>query len=75
MSREEEYSLEGLLTYGEMLNTLKNMKNDKSPVSDRFTVEFLKVFWMKLGHFIVRSVNHAYTIGSLSVTRKQGIIT
>lgn len=32
--------LEGKITYSEALETLKNMKNDKSPGSDGFTAEF-----------------------------------
>lgn len=32
--------LEGKTTYSEALETLKNMKNDKSPGSDGFTAEF-----------------------------------
>ncbi len=36
------------------------MKNDKSPGSDGFTAEFFKVFWNKLGPFIVRSINYTF---------------
>jgi hypothetical protein len=35
----------------------------------------LKVFWNKIGHFIVRSINYAFNEGNLSITQKQGIIT
>ena len=42
---------------------------------DAFTAEFFKFFWVDLGKFIVKSVNYAYKIGSLSVTQNQGIIT
>ena len=36
---------------------------------------FLKVFWGKIGHFVVRSLNYGFIKGELSVTQKQGIIT
>ena len=42
------------------------MKNNKSPGSDGFTSEFLK---------FIGSLNYGYSLGSLSVTQKQGIIT
>ena len=51
------------------------MKNDKSPGSDGFTVEFFKYFWIDLGNFILRSLNFGYNNGILSVAQKQGIIT
>ena len=51
------------------------MSNNKSPGSDGFSSEFLKMFWKELGHFIVRSLNYGYDCGELSITQKQGIIT
>ena len=67
--------LEGLLTLEEISCTLKNMKNGKSPGLSGFSAEFFKVFWKQLGVFVLRSLNHGYTIGELSITQKQGIIT
>ena len=67
--------LEGILSLQEVSLTLKHMKNDKSPGSDGFSANFFKVFWKKLGGFVVRSINYSYNIGSLSITQKQGIIT
>ena len=67
--------LEGKLTYEEAGNTLKHMSNNKSPGSDGFSSEFFKIFWNKLGHFVVRSLNYGYEVSELSSTQKQGIIT
>jgi Reverse transcriptase (RNA-dependent DNA polymerase) len=75
LSQSEKDSLEGLLTYSEMLLSLKKMSNYSSPGSSGFTAAFYKVFWTKIGHFLVRSINHAFTTGELSITQKQGIIT
>ena len=72
---EESIQLEGNITYSEATNTLKAMKNNKSPGSDGFTTEFLKFFWKDIGHFVVRSINFGYDSGELSNTQKQGIIT
>lgn len=75
LNDSEGEKLEGKITYDEALAVLKNMSNNKSPGSDRFTAEFLKMFWNNLGYFIIRSLNWDYEIGELSSTQKQGIIT
>ena len=75
LSDLQAQKLEGQITYSEASETLNKMKNNKSPGSDGFTVEFLKVFWKKLGHFIVRSINFGFLNKELSITQKQGIIT
>ena len=66
--------IQGLLTYDEMSKTLYRMKNNKSPGSDGFSSDFFKCFWVKLGFFVLRSINHGYLTGELSTTQKQGII-
>lgn len=71
----ETQKIEGNLTYTEMLNSLKRMKNNTSPGNDGFTVEFFKFFWNDIGILLVRSINYAFSIGELSATQKQGVIT
>ena len=53
----------------------KKMKNNKSPGSDGFSVEFFKFFYKDIIVFIGRAINEGYRLGKLSVTQKQGIIT
>ena len=52
LTNQAAEQLEGEISYSELLNALKNMKNDKSPGLDGFTVEFFKFFWLDLGNFI-----------------------
>lgn len=72
---EEQLTLEGEITYAELLNSLKHANNNKSPGSDGFTMEFFKFFWKDLGSFMLRSLNYGYLTNELSVTQKEGIIT
>ena len=75
LSDKDSKELEGEILYSEYGFALKNMKNNKSPGLDGFTVEFFKFFWTDIGHFILQSLNYGYRNGSLSITQKQGVIT
>ena len=74
LSDNQKYSLEGEITLEELKSTLKDMKNDKSPGSDGFSVEFYKFFFSDIGIFLLRSINEGFKSGEFSVTQKQGII-
>ena len=75
LSDQEKDSLEGLITYPEATNFLRNMNNDRSPGSDGFSAELFKFFWKKIGTSVVRSLNYGFKEGKLSVTQREGIIT
>lgn len=75
LSDKDSQDLEGEILYSELAFALKNMKNNKSPGLDGFTVEFFKFFWVDIGLFILKSLNYGYRTGSLSITQKQGVIT
>ena len=71
---QQSEDLEGLITYEEASEVLKNMKNGKSPGTDGMTVDFFKFFWKDLGHFIVKSLNEGFKTGKMSITQREGII-
>jgi hypothetical protein len=52
LSDEQTNSLEGNLSFKECGESLKLMKNGKSPASDGFTVDFYKFFWNDIGAFV-----------------------
>ena len=51
------------------------MKNDKSPGSDGFSVNFYKLFWPLIGQFVVDSLNYGYRKGFLSPEQSRSVIT
>ena len=51
LTLQEKTFLEGEITSAEARFALKNMKNYKSPGSNGFTADFLKLFWLLLGSF------------------------
>ena len=49
---------------------------DKSPDEDGFTPEFYIEFLFRiLGEDLVRSLNHAYENGELSISQRRGVIS
>ena len=66
--------LEGELSIDEVHQALINIKNNKSPGLDGYTVEFFKHFWKELHIFLVRYLNSAYSSG-MSYTQKLGVIS
>ena len=56
LTNGESLILDQPLQYGEYLPSLKKMSNHSSPGSSGFTVAFHKLFWIDIGHFLVRSL-------------------
>ena len=72
---KERMEMQNVVTMEEAGKVLNNMKNDKSPGSDGFSVNFFKFFWKDLGVYLVRSINYGLQAGKLSTTQTQGLIT
>ena len=67
--------LEGPLTYEECKEALSSFSENKSPGEDGFTAEFYIKFFDILGEDLVRSLNHAFEKGELSISQRRGVIT
>ena len=50
---KERMEMQKVVTMEEACKVLNNMKNDKSPGSDGFSVNFFKFFWKDLGVYLV----------------------
>lgn len=57
------------------VNVLNDMKLNKSPGNDGFTVEFYVTFWPVLGETLVETLNESYEREKLTTSQKQGVIT
>ena len=68
-------SLDGNLSFKECGESLKLMKNVKSPGSDGFTVDFYRFFWKDIGAFVFWSLYFSYETGHFSQFQTQGVIT
>ena len=74
LTLQEKAQLEGGITLNEASFAPKNLKNNKSPGSHGFTAEFVKLFLLQLGTFVVKSLNNGFMKSELSPTQKEGVI-
>ena len=75
LPEEVALELEGEISIQELYHCLRNMKNNKSPGTDGFTVEFYKFFWKDIKSIILNSLNGAFRSGLLSTMQREGVIT
>ena len=75
LTEEESAQMENAIDITECYNVLKNMKPNKSPGSDGFTVEFYKYFWNELKYPMLRSFNETFDRELLSGSQRLGVIT
>jgi hypothetical protein len=75
LSEESKLRCEGLITTDELLNALKLMKNGSSPGNDGITIEFIKMFWSRLGKLLTKLFNLSFQKGKLASSQRNAIIT
>ena len=75
LSESEKSACDEKLSIEECKNALKEMKNNKSPGCDGFTVEFYKFFWDKIKTFVYNSFSWSFQHKLLSLDQRRGVIT
>ena len=75
LSDVQREGCEGAITEQEVLSALKQMKGGTAPGIDGITVEFVKVFWARIGKLITSSFNEGFDNGSLSSSQCKAVIT
>ena len=71
----EKHMLDSPITETEILDSLKKLKNKKSPGTTGFQADFYKFFWKDLKYFILRSFYCSLSKGELSQSQKLGIVS
>ena len=59
----------------EIKNTVKQLKNNKSPGIDGLPAEFYKIFWKDIKYILFESFNFSIYSGKLSISQRQGVIS
>ena len=75
LSSELKQDCEKEITEKELLNSLKELKNGKTPGTDGFPPEFYKFFWIDIKDILLDSIHYAFTDGQLSIEQRRGVIT
>ena len=75
LDEESRELCEGKINREECYEALKEMKMNKSPGNDGFTVEFYVTFWPHIRGILVEALNEAYDKGFLAPSQRQGVIT
>jgi len=75
LDENEQILFEGMISKGECLTALKELKNKKTPGTDCFSAEFYKFFRSDFGTEMTASFNYAFQKGSLSISQKRRIIS
>ena len=75
VSETDKETCEGKLKVQSCWNALNSMKNGKSPGNDGLTKEFYICFLGEIAAPLVEFLNHSYSVGDLSTSQRQVIIT
>ncbi len=59
----------------EILTSLKQLHNAKTPGTDCLPPDFYKLFWLDIKALLIHSIVYAIATGELSIEQKRGIIT
>ena len=74
LSFDDSEACEGFLSQGECSAALQGMARGKAPGCDGLPMEFCLKFWDVLSNDLVLVLNSAFRLGSLSRSRRRGII-
>ena len=74
LTPEQSEQCEGPITEAELFAALNSTQKNKAPGPDGLPCEFYRIFWIDLKEYLVKAVDHAFNIGELSFTQKQGAI-
>jgi exonuclease III len=75
LSKEQKDFCDRPISESDVLKSLKQLANGKTPGSDGLPAEWYKFFWIDIKGLLFDSIIYAIECGELSVEQKRGIIT
>ena len=74
IKQEDKYKLNKFISIQELWDSLKNMKNNKTPGNDGLTKEFYIKLWDTIGGDLVEVINNCFLEGELTTSQKDAEI-
>ncbi len=75
LTPDEANFCEQPITETEILSSLKNLHNQKTPGTDGLSADFYKFFWIDIKNLLTDSILYAVNSGELSIEQQREIIT
>ena len=75
LSEEQKTKCDNEISEKEILNSIKQLANGKTPGSDGLPADFYKFFWTDIKQLLIDSIKYSMKKGELSIEQKRGIIT
>ena len=75
LNEKDKLFFENEITKEEVLNAVKQLKNNKSPALDGLTPEFYKHFWHELEPFFMDMIVEVYETGQLTESQKTAVLS
>ncbi len=74
LTNQEKDTCDQDITQNEILTSLKQLQNDKTPGTDGLPSDFYKYFWIDIISLLLESILHSISVGELSIEQKKVII-
>ncbi len=75
LSNEERESCDKPISQSEILKSIKELSNGRTPGSDGLPTDWYRFFWIHIKNSLTDSIIYALSNGHLSIEQKRGIIT
>ncbi len=75
LNEEQKQACDKTIIEQEILNSIKQLKNGKTPGTDGLSADVYNFFWIDIKHFLTNSISYVMKKGELSIEQKRGIIT
>ncbi len=75
LNEEHKQACDKTITEQEILNSMKQLTNGKTPGTDGLSADFYNYFWIDIKHLLTNCILYVMKKGELSIEQKRGIIT
>ena len=75
LTTNQRETLDQEFTEEEVATSIKSMRNNKTPGTDGFPIEFYKFFWVDIKKYLIKCFKQSFVDGKLSINQKRGIIS